>query len=344
MSVGRIGMIVAGLIALGLIGLALILLWGRPGLLWGADTRRLDWLPSETAPVDRPVYVVTGDFILPDGSRIYIPDQRVARTGWGRTGSIHIVEPALKPLPVAVEATWYGLSERQAYRGRADLPVDLMAELFGTAVPDPRGGSAEKPDRLVLGMAPGGDMAVWAVGINATVLLGMYAAQPVELSNAEVFQTDEPISDDLYATLLEESLPKADLDRLALTGPLPGLWREFDTRYGWMPRVETGPAVAFQLRALNGEVEWMAAEPSAKDRAAPERMDVYWRQGPHELVAEVKFDIAETRALFASFAPDAPLEVVFAPDAAGRAIEIALTDGSRQARFEKATAAIYTAR
>ena len=60
----------------------------------------LEWLPSETAPSTRPAWVVRGDFILPDGNRIYIPDRRTARAGWGRIGcSISTTCPMSRQLP-----------------------------------------------------------------------------------------------------------------------------------------------------------------------------------------------------------------------------------------------------
>lgn len=344
---GRLLLIVTVGVAV-LAGLGFLLLGGRTE---GEDrmrpsARALEWLPSETAPLNRPVYLLHGDFILPDGTRIPIPGDRIAGAGagWGGLGSTHIVEPLVKPLPVAVEATWYALTEGTGYQGRADLPVEDMATLFATPVPHPLDGSPEAPDRLLLGMAPGGDMAVWAAGVNATVALGIYPAEPVALGARELFGTDDTPLEEVVQILLEEQLAPPDRAALAETGPQPGLWREMDRRFPWAPSMADAQAIAFQLNALNGEVEWMDAAPSNAARAAPRVMNVYWQAAEGGRVAEVSFDPEETRAAFAGFGEGRALQLVFEPAPAGTSVDVVLTDGTLSRRFESSRVEIYAFR
>ncbi|MDP2122537.1 MAG: DUF2931 family protein [Hoeflea sp.] len=337
--------VVASLLVVAGLGLAWFGFNLKAGGSFAMTGGSIEWWPSETAPVDRPVYLVAGNFILPDGSAIPIPGQRVARAGWGKLGSTHIIDPERKPLPVAVEATWYALAEGTAYKGRADLPVETIATLFATDVPNPLGGSSEKPDRLVLGMGPGGDMAVWVVGVNGSVLIGMYPAERIDLDVKQAFELmEEAEPEAVLEMLLEESLSPEARAGLQRTGPLPGFWRELDRRFSWTPSIANKQASAYQLKALNGEVEWMGAAPSDAARAAPDAMDVYWRDGDRDLVTEIVFDRQETRDLFAAFPKGSSLQMIFELAQSPPSARIVLTDGIDRRPFTQTTASLYSAR
>jgi len=296
----------------------------------------LEWLPSETAPSTRPAWLVRGDFILPDGNRIYIPDQRTARAGWGRLGSTHIVDPLEKPLPVAMTVTWFSLTEQQGYSAWVELPVARLIAQFTTPLTNPIEDTSAAPDRLIVGVAPGGDVMVWAAGITGTVEVGLWQAEPTPLSTPEILGEGDITPAALAEMLLRENLSNDAREALARTGPQPGLWRARAQRFRWAPEVVAADGQGFRLEALNGELEWLPAAPTLAPRAAPERLRVYWHSNIGALVAELVFDPAESLAVFQKFTadlPDRPLRLLVEPSAAGGGVEAALTDGALVYRF-----------
>jgi hypothetical protein len=264
----------------------------------------LEWLPSETAPSTHPAWMVEGDFILPDGQRVYIPDQRSARAGWGRIGSTHLVEPAKKPLPVALELKWFSATERQSWAARIELPRERLAALFTTPLINTLDGTRDRPDRLIVGLAPGGDVAVWAAGMAGTVEVGLWQAQPVVLSMPEIIGEGDISADGLAELLLAENLGDAARAQLAHSGPQPGLWRARAQRFVWSHEIVAAGGRALRLEALNGEILWLSAAPGAAPRAAPQRIDLYWQSRAGARVAELVFDPAESLAAFQNFRAD----------------------------------------
>jgi len=306
----------------------------------------LKWLPSETAPSARPAWVVRGDFILPDGNRIYIPDRRAARAGWGRIGSTHLVDPVLRPLPVALDVTWFSLTEEQSYTAQVKLPVDRLVALCTTPLRNTLDDKKAAPDRLIVGFAPGGDVMVWAAGIAGTVEVGLWQAAPVQLGIYEILGESDVDMAAMAGRLLKENLTDEARAALVKTGPQPGLWRARARRFMWSPELVEATGRAFRLEALNGEIEWLTAAPSPALRAAPERMRLYWHSSIGALVAELVFDPNESLTVFQKFTADLPgrvLRLLLEPADAARGVEVALTDGTLVYRFVGMSVTVYRA-
>jgi hypothetical protein len=306
----------------------------------------LEWLPSETAPSTRPAWVVRGDFILPDDNRIYIPDRRTARAGWGRIGSTHIVDPVERPLPVAMAVTWFSLTEARSYSAQVKLPFDRLVALFTTTLNNTLDDTNAAPDRLIVGLAPGGDVMVWAAGITGTVEVGLWQAAPTELAMHEIIGEGDLDTEAMAGRLLRDNLTKEARAALAKTGPQPGLWRARARRFMWSPEIVEATGRAFCLEALNGEIEWLPAAPTPAPRAAPERMRLYWHSSIGALVAELVFDPVESLTAFQKFTADLPdraLRLLLEPAAADGGVEVALTDGTLLYRFVGVSVAVYRA-
>lgn len=306
----------------------------------------LEWLPSETAPSTRPAWVVRGDFILPDGNRIYIPDRRTARAGWGRIGSTHIVDPQLRPLPVALDITWFSLTEDRSYSAQVKLPFDRVVALCTTPLRNTLDDRKATPDRLIVGLAPGGDVMVWAAGVTGTVEVGLWQAAPAQLAMYEIIGESDVDTAAMAERLLKENLDDDARAALAKTGPLPGLWRARARRFMWAPELVEATGRAARLEALNGEIEWLPAAPTLAPRAAPERMRLYWHSSIGALVADLVFDPTESLTVFQKFTadlPDRPLRLLLEPAAANGGVEVSLTDGTLVYRFVGVSVAVYRA-
>lgn len=226
------------------------------------------------------------------------------------------------------------------------MPREHLAALFTTPHIHPLDGTADLPDRLIVGVAPGGDVAIWAAGPGGTMNIGLWQAQTIELSMAEMVGETEMTHDEFAEMLLEENLSEEARKTLATVGPKPGLWRARAQRFNWVPEVVEATGRAFRLASLNGEILWLPANPVATLRAAPERLDVHWHSAVGARVAELVFDPAESLAAFQSLTPGQPdqaLRLQLEIDPAQSNVTATLTDGQRRHRFQRLSVAIYSA-
>src|SRR5690625_6974339 len=74
--------------------------------------------------------------------------------------SSHIVGPDLKPLPDRLKITFLSYLEDQFYEGVFDLPYETILSLFKEQ--STNGGP--EYHRIMVGVAPGGYVAVWLKG------------------------------------------------------------------------------------------------------------------------------------------------------------------------------------
>src|SRR5690625_5873636 len=85
----------------------------------------------------------------------------IHKKGLGVMFSSHIVGPDLKPLPDKLHIKYFSYLEDQFYEGNFDLPYEKILFLF-------REGSKDKDNteynRIMVGVAPGGSVAVWLQG------------------------------------------------------------------------------------------------------------------------------------------------------------------------------------
>ena len=88
--------------------------------------------------------------------------QGTAAAQFTLTGLDVLQRDGFKALPARLELTWYSLTEDRFYAGRFELPVARLAAFFDRGAAAPTGTGRWAFDRIIFGMAPGGDVSVWA--------------------------------------------------------------------------------------------------------------------------------------------------------------------------------------
>ncbi len=206
-----------------------------------------DWFATESAPEAYPVYLVKGDLVYADGRSLYIPDRRDVNNGWGLEGSTHIVGDQFKPLPVKLDLTWFSYTEDKFYTGKFDLPAAKILELFraGTAAYDLGGTNPDKHlnfDRIIVGMAPGGDVSVWAGARQIVKEVATFRAQSADLPWELVLDNPAISRSEMIKRTLERSL-SPDVLKKVTSSPIPvGRWAIFAKRFPWVPVLQEGLA------------------------------------------------------------------------------------------------------
>lgn len=160
-----------------------------------AEQTRFDWEASESAPEHYPMEIISGDLRYqgsPHGAGLYVPEGVLIYHGWGLTRSSHVTGDALKPLPDRLDITFYSYLEDQFYRGSFDLPYEKILHLFQEAEAAPKRKTMSGEDVpnnyvIIVGVAPGGTVAVWLRN-QGTEELFFGKAEKVEVDFAKAFR------------------------------------------------------------------------------------------------------------------------------------------------------------
>ena len=329
----------------------------QAAMTWDFSTMNtFEWLPTECAPNTYPMFIVRGDLILPNQKSLSIPDKRPLYNGWGTQGSMHIVGDKLKPLPTQMALTWFSYTEDRFYAGKFELPVNKLLELFRAGTASPEGVERLPFDRIIVGMAPGGDISVWAGARRIVKEIATFRAQPADLPWSSVLNHPTITRAEYIAMQLKRALSPEELKRVQSIPVPAGRWALFATRFPWIPRLGTGATGRdLWIKGLNGEVEWLDltgtrkdADPPPMTRSAPRELSLDWRTaGGQNLTADITLDADESMAAFAKLASVAgsePLSLLLEPSDMATTVDVSLQRGKIAYRFERSTVKVYKAR
>ncbi len=269
------------------------------------NATEFDWGASESAPELYPMEVIKGTFIYKDEKEqgLYIPSGGTLDAGWGRAISSHTVGPDLKPLPDSLKIYFFSYTEKLFYKGEFKLPYETILQMF-------REGVAANPEnptyqKIVVGIAPGGAVAVWLKGvITREVFFGQAEKVDLDPSTAFALPFDSKEESEQYMQDgLEESLTEEQLAQLKEKGVPFGLWARYRNQYQWQPTFTEGHhPVKANVLFVNGEHErnWVLPDNSTlkKTHTVPTRLTFHTMMNGRKFLFVVNFDEKETMAAF----------------------------------------------
>ena len=295
------------------IGIAtlLLLLTGQCIAMSKNDTK-FEWLATESAPAHYPMKIIQGTFIYHGEAEqgLYIPSGGTLSAGWGQAISGHTAGERLKPLPDRLKIIFFSYAEKQFYKGEFDLPYEKILALFrdGTTVnPHVRSDGSTVPaySRIMVGIAPGGAVAVWLIAPRKTeVFFGQ--AQKVEIDPGRAFGLpfkSKEQADTYIREVLEESITPKELESLKKNGIPFGLWARYRNRYDWQPTVSKGHSFEnVNVSYLNGEYisNWDLTDKKEMNNPKPVPMKASFHSAMNDkkLIFEMEFDEQEAMAAF----------------------------------------------
>lgn len=242
---------------------------------------KFDWKATESAPLNYPMEIINGTFIYHGEPRIglYIPAGKTIQRGWGQMVSSHLVGPDLKPLPDRLEITFFSFLENQHYKGSFELPYEEILRMFREG---DNGAGRPTYDRIMVGVAPGGTVAVWLTGISRTTEVFFGKADPVDL-DLMAFGEVIPDRDEYVQRQLGRDLKPEVLATIQEKGIPFSKWYQLRKRYPWKPVFPIGhaPHDGAMTDFFNGELEDlilpMSDESALVTRATPRKMQFTYR-------------------------------------------------------------------
>lgn len=284
---------------------------------------KADWLASESAPKDYPMEVIRGTFLYPGEEHgLYIPNGKVVYGGWGKPISTHVVGPDQKPLPDRLEITYYSFIEDQFYRGEFELPYDTIVRLFQEGYDNHKTPSSRMSyRRIIVGMAPGGQVAVWLAGAGKTTEVFFGQGEPIDYDWnrywTDSFLNDNPQPrEEYHEESLQEMLTPEEREHLETEGIPYDKWPRLRTLYPWQPKFfrMAGPTTPGSIEYANGELYHLRHPLSEKDAAKPRPIprEITFHSNGHLYI--IYLDVDETLAAFEQMADgDTPLYLDIAP-------------------------------
>lgn len=220
------------------------------------ERNHFKWYSVATAPRDYPMEVISGTFFY-KGQDVgdIIPSGGTLRQGWGKQSSAYVKGSEIPPLPDRVSVKFYSYAENKFYKAEFALPYeDILAKFREQSKQQP-----ELPyDTFLLGIAPGGAVAVWINGAK-TIEVYFGQAEEIQLTPSQAFKVpfnDKADSDDYIAKALAEAVTPEQLANIKAHGAPIGLWARYRNLYKWAPVYTAGKnPTDIEMRAqyLNGE-------------------------------------------------------------------------------------------
>ncbi|HRH49182.1 MAG TPA: DUF2931 family protein [Panacibacter sp.] len=304
-----------------------------------------EWIPTECAVFNYPMKIIKADFIFEDGNTIKIPDSKMIYNGWGKTGSIHLNEEVLIPIPAKLYIKWFSYTEDKFFEETFNLPKDKMISLFNEGFISPLTNSKYTYNKIIVGLAPGGTVVVWLSGDNINKQVAIFQAK---IANVE-WSTFLPSTDITRKEYIDESLKqifeKEDFETLKKNGIPIGLWnKKYVTKSLWQPVIVTtnNPSNIF-ISYFNAESEYSDLSKKnvmeAKERPYPKKAIVEWEtNSKNKYHAEINFSEDEIYSAFNKLIENkenATIKLQFLINDAVNSLTVALSNDSNIINLKK---------
>lgn len=295
------------------------------------DTK-FNWKATESGPEKYLMQIIDGTFRYhgdPGGDGLYVPSGAALYEGWGIMRSSHNVGPDLKPLPDKLDITYFSFTENKFYQGSFDLPYEKILSLFRVGVKQ----NKEDPtyQRIMVGVAPGGAVAVWLLG-NGIKEVFFGQAQEADIDWEKSMEIDLEDRAEFVREEIEDIVGPEVLADIQKNGIPFDQWARFRTQYNWSPTFSvTHPPQSFGMNFYNGE-SGRFSFPYENDftivtHPIPKKIQFSYAingQGKMYLYI-IHFDQAEMFDAFARLGSDQqPLQLVFDPKIPKKLTQISL--------------------
>lgn len=248
----------------------------------GLRATQFEWSASSSAPDGFPMKIIAANLNYRGGGQ-YVAASSRTDNGWGTPdgGS----GGGKQPVPEVLDILFFSYTENQFYRGTFDLPRETILKLLqeGYFSPKPPAGHVTY-DEFVVGVAPGGVVAIWARGISRQTEVFYGKAIKVNLPWDTLTKVTEISREQYVREVIEDSVKNpVALATLLKNGPPLGLWDRYRKRYHWQPtlvNLALEDNRFLMIDYFNGEGDYGfpldIATWAVATRAVPKRIDFVW--------------------------------------------------------------------
>jgi hypothetical protein len=306
------------------------------------------WYPTESAPKLYPIEIVKGDLIFSDGSSIYIPDHKIVSNGWGETNSTYISGDDIKAIPVQLDISWFSYVENKFFSGSFTLPYDEILSQFEKGMISPVNGDKTTYNRIIVGLAPEGEVSVWLTAEAVTTEVANFKAHEALLDWSIIIDNDEVSREEYIAIVLEEAMEKSNLDAVKANGAPSGLWETYRQQSLWQPEIIGSSPFSMWVKSFNGEQEYFNfsnSDNSRTHRGVPKKIKINWQHSNKQnFTATIVFDeqeIFDAYSKLTSGNPDHELSLLLEISEQSHTVDVFVKDGTFILKLESYTIQRY---
>lgn len=236
---------------------------------------KYEWTEGTSAPLGYPMEVYKGGMECEGGEWVGLsfgiaPGSRP----WGSIN--HGMGNGFKSLPSRLDFIWISYMENQFYMIDTAIDTAKIKEYFSKGYQvKVTNGSGEiehlNYNNIAVGMAPGGVVVVWVVGVGVQKEVGRYQGKKVTIPESEIAKLDSHENRFWRKDYLDEvfnngKVIPAEVREKNKGKSIPfGLWDTYRIRYSWKPVFELpenaklNPLTDIGISAINGEWEQLDA-------------------------------------------------------------------------------------
>lgn len=266
---------------------------------FGKNKTKFVWDSAVCAPEHYPMEILSGTEFYRGEQSFYIRSGGTRNGSWGDGHTTSIDHNKLKLLPDRLKIIFLSYAEKQCYQGEFDLPCEKIQALFREGVINGMvsrtGIVLPNYSKMMVGIAPGGVVAVWAAGRSQT---------EVFFGQAEKIACNTSLaSDENVASELADALSPERLQSLKKEGVPFGLWARYRNKYNWLPNFTAGHSPKdVDVSYLTGEnmADWDPAGKNElnKQRAVPSRVSFSTIINGTKIIYIVNLEEFETMVAF----------------------------------------------
>jgi hypothetical protein len=260
-----------------------------------------------SAPNKYVMTIVAGNLnYIGGGGAVPLQSGSEIETGWGNSGGTMSVGDATKPLPNSLSIIFFSYLEDQFYRGDFELPYEKLLKLFQQGYYSNNDHKQVTYNEIVVGVAPGGAVAVWAEGFDKYTEVFFGQAEKIKGDWSMITRNPMPRKEYIYESLLDSLGTPEAVAAMQKKGPPVGLWSKYRTRYAWQPEftnIKLRDGVIYGIRYFNGEfgdIKYpIESSEATQTRIVPKDMNFVWAKSEHDgRVIKLHFDETEIWSAF----------------------------------------------
>lgn len=268
---------------------------------------------APSAPKKYPVYVKTAFFGLKDGGQLPIPGGFIGG-GWGEAQSLIVLGQTRFATPTKLKVEWYDFVANKGYGGTFDLSEEELTSFLRESLPASDKTDSSRSTYLIVGFAPGGDVALWVQPHRARRLFTMLKAHPTNLE-AKSLSNDKTLSSEQFVEKMLSSLLAAEDLKEVKSKPVPeGLWSKYNQRFNWQPLVFVDKGDLLDIEFANGEIDWFdlsnqrqpESSRNSKSLPIPRELGIRWSEGGETRSAVLSFDPEQLIKIFETASKENP--------------------------------------
>lgn len=301
------------------------------------------WGGALVAPREYPVEIYNGALSNAEYAYNFGPIYGIIQQGWNGQ-SKGMGEPSVPiELPGELQMTWYSIQEKKFYTGNWKLDKQQIAKVWEEGAIDVRTLKKDEFKTLIVGLAPEGNVALWAEG-QGQVLLATFQAHDTTITKEtahedfgyffrqeyqdEIYEPKKLYGAELYAQLQSQGWPD------------PKLYLDYNKKYAWkfvVEGIDIGPKDYFFYQCFNGERDMPFNTDSANTnlpKAIPEHVYVKWQDSKQQRwVADLRFKYDVIKKAFVQFDPTEKIDFLFQVDIASNVLNTYLKSSSKQVKI-----------